>query len=183
MEDQPPIAFGLYKVGWKHRSTNNPPDPEEVTQAILAACKAGYRAFDSAEFYKNEKEVGDALKQSGLKRSKAIFTRRNQGPREEKSRREVRLYDLTQATRHDHNSQCHLVPNPKRPRTRADDATTHTHTRTRQVSLTRLPASRRRMLTYLTRIRDGKFEDIYSAMRDRTHKQTWVPAKEKLVPS
>jgi len=40
----------------------------------LAALKAGYRHVDTAQYYANEKEVGEALRQSGLKRSDVFIT-------------------------------------------------------------------------------------------------------------
>jgi len=40
----------------------------------LTALKAGYRHIDSAQYYANEKEVGEAVRQSGLKRSDVFIT-------------------------------------------------------------------------------------------------------------
>lgn len=55
----PLIAFGTYKVG---RSKDpEATDAAEVDATIKAAVEGGYRAFDCAQFYQNEKEVGDAL--------------------------------------------------------------------------------------------------------------------------
>ena len=55
------IGFGSYKVtddltGGKSR------------QVVLDALEVGYRYIDTAAFYGNEKEIGDALKMSGLAR-------------------------------------------------------------------------------------------------------------------
>ena len=41
---------------------------EECINAILSAIKAGYRKFDTATFYGNEKEVGEAIRRSGIPR-------------------------------------------------------------------------------------------------------------------
>lgn len=41
---------------------------EELSQAIHAAIAAGYRAFDTAQWYENEAETGAALKASGVPR-------------------------------------------------------------------------------------------------------------------
>lgn len=38
------------------------------TEAIAQAIEVGYRYFDTASFYKNEEEVGEALKDSGISR-------------------------------------------------------------------------------------------------------------------
>ncbi|MCS7241605.1 MAG: aldo/keto reductase [Candidatus Caldatribacterium sp.] len=45
---------------------------EEGYQAVLSALSLGYRHIDTAEFYENEREVGRAIKDSGLPRD-AIF--------------------------------------------------------------------------------------------------------------
>jgi diketogulonate reductase-like aldo/keto reductase len=52
----------------------------ETSNAVTYALKAGYRAFDSAEWYANENEVGSAIRtflsstQSSLKREDIWFT-------------------------------------------------------------------------------------------------------------
>jgi diketogulonate reductase-like aldo/keto reductase len=43
--------------------------PEETTSAVAAALRAGYRHIDTAAAYGNEREVGDAVRASGLERS------------------------------------------------------------------------------------------------------------------
>ncbi|CAD7957228.1 unnamed protein product [Amoebophrya sp. A120] len=55
----PLLAFGTYKVG--RSSDPNTTDKAEVLRVIRDAVQAGYRAFDCAEFYGNEVEVGEAL--------------------------------------------------------------------------------------------------------------------------
>ncbi|KAI7884877.1 Aldo/keto reductase [Lichtheimia hyalospora FSU 10163] len=48
--------------------------PNEVYQAVLTALKAGYRHIDTAYVYGNEKEVGQALKDSGVPREQIFLT-------------------------------------------------------------------------------------------------------------
>src|SRR4051795_11012646 len=43
-------------------------------EAILSAIRTGYRHIDTAAFYGNEKEVGDAIKASGVKREDIFLT-------------------------------------------------------------------------------------------------------------
>ena len=43
--------------------------PKEVVESCLNAIKIGYRLFDCAYLYENEKELGEALKKSGLNRN------------------------------------------------------------------------------------------------------------------
>jgi 2,5-diketo-D-gluconate reductase B len=43
-------------------------------EAILSAIRTGYRHIDTAAFYGNEKEVGDAIKASGVKRGDLFIT-------------------------------------------------------------------------------------------------------------
>ena len=43
-------------------------------EAILSAIRSGYRHIDTAAFYGNEKEVGDAIKASGVKREDLFVT-------------------------------------------------------------------------------------------------------------
>lgn len=47
---------------------------QDCIAAVLAALKAGYRHIDTAQDYENEKEVGEAFRQSGLKRSEVFIT-------------------------------------------------------------------------------------------------------------
>ena len=58
------IALGCY----------NPDDPPGIVHGIEAAVKVGYTHFDDAALYKNEKEVGDALRASGIPREKLFVT-------------------------------------------------------------------------------------------------------------
>jgi 2,5-diketo-D-gluconate reductase B len=47
---------------------------EAARAAIEAATEVGYRAFDTAQMYKNEKETGDALTVSGIDRKDLCIT-------------------------------------------------------------------------------------------------------------
>lgn len=47
---------------------------ENCTQSILESFKLGYRHLDTAHFYGNEKEVGEAVLKSGLKREEIFVT-------------------------------------------------------------------------------------------------------------
>ena len=42
--------------------------PEETRQAVAAALETGYRHIDTAAAYGNEREVGEAIDDSGLAR-------------------------------------------------------------------------------------------------------------------
>ena len=42
--------------------------------SCVEALKAGYRHIDTAQYYENEKEVGEAVRQSGIPRSKIFIT-------------------------------------------------------------------------------------------------------------
>ncbi|KAL1962695.1 hypothetical protein VTN77DRAFT_9239 [Rasamsonia byssochlamydoides] len=48
--------------------------PGEVGQAVLHALKCGYRHLDCALIYQNEKEVGEAIKASGIPREEIFIT-------------------------------------------------------------------------------------------------------------
>lgn len=59
----PVIGFGVYKI------------PEgQMKETIHAALEAGYRHFDTAAFYDNEKALGDALKESDVSREELFIT-------------------------------------------------------------------------------------------------------------
>ncbi|RKF63106.1 putative oxidoreductase C2F3.05c [Golovinomyces cichoracearum] len=59
----PKIGFGVYKS-----------PPSQCTQSCLAALKCGYRHIDTAQYYANEHEVGEAIRLSKLKRSDVFIT-------------------------------------------------------------------------------------------------------------
>ncbi|MBN8883352.1 diketogulonate reductase-like aldo/keto reductase [Salana multivorans] len=50
------IGLGLYKV-----------EPSDTERVVLDALDVGYRLIDGAAFYGNEREVGDAVRESGLR--------------------------------------------------------------------------------------------------------------------
>jgi diketogulonate reductase-like aldo/keto reductase len=45
-----------------------------VKDVVLAALRKGYRHIDTASGYGNEKEIGDALKESGIAREDVFVT-------------------------------------------------------------------------------------------------------------
>ena len=45
-----------------------------VKQTVAAALRKGYRHIDTAAAYGNEKEVGEAIKESGLPRTEIFIT-------------------------------------------------------------------------------------------------------------
>ncbi|MFM5882494.1 2,5-diketo-D-gluconate reductase A [Methanobrevibacter gottschalkii] len=59
----PILGFGTYQI-----------PPEETKQAVLDAIDVGYRLIDTAQFYKNEKEVGEAIKECGVDREELFIT-------------------------------------------------------------------------------------------------------------
>jgi 2,5-diketo-D-gluconate reductase A len=59
----PQLGFGTFQV-----------TPETTKAATLAALAAGYRHIDTAEMYGNEKEVGQAVAESGLDRGDIYVT-------------------------------------------------------------------------------------------------------------
>lgn len=59
----PRLGFGVYRAL-----------DQTCIQACLTAFKAGYRHIDSAQFYANEKAVGEAMRQSGLPRDEIFVT-------------------------------------------------------------------------------------------------------------
>ena len=63
-KDIPQIGLGLWQV------TNE----NEFKTAFDAAIKYGYRHFDSAQAYRNEQMLGQAIKDSGLKREQLFIT-------------------------------------------------------------------------------------------------------------
>src|SRR4051812_33099588 len=59
----PQFGFGTFMI-----------QPEETVDATLAALEAGYRHIDTAQMYGNEREVGEAVRKSGLDRSEVFVT-------------------------------------------------------------------------------------------------------------
>jgi len=59
----PQLGFGVFQV-----------PPDRTTEAVLTAFEVGYRHIDTAEMYGNEREVGEALRRSGLERGEVFVT-------------------------------------------------------------------------------------------------------------
>ncbi len=61
--DVPEIGMGTYKLYGK-----------ECKNVVLEAIDLGYRHIDTAQIYKNEAEIGNAIKQSGIDRDEFFVT-------------------------------------------------------------------------------------------------------------
>ena len=59
----PQFGFGVFQI-----------DPADTVQAVTTALEAGYRHIDTAEMYGNEREVGEAVRKSGLDRGEVFIT-------------------------------------------------------------------------------------------------------------
>jgi 2,5-diketo-D-gluconate reductase A len=59
----PQLGFGVFQI-----------EPENTRAATLAALEVGYRHIDTAEMYGNEKQVGEAVRDSGLDRGEIFVT-------------------------------------------------------------------------------------------------------------
>jgi 2,5-diketo-D-gluconate reductase A len=59
----PQLGFGVFLV-----------KPEECVEAVSTALEVGYRHVDTAQGYGNEKEVGEAVRRSGLPREEVFLT-------------------------------------------------------------------------------------------------------------
>jgi 2,5-diketo-D-gluconate reductase A len=59
----PQLGFGTYQIA-----------PREARDATLAALEVGYRHIDTAEMYANERQVGQAVRDSGLGRDEVFLT-------------------------------------------------------------------------------------------------------------
>jgi 2,5-diketo-D-gluconate reductase A len=59
----PQLGFGVFQI-----------EPENTKKATLDALDVGYRHIDTAEMYGNEKEVGQAVRESGLDRGDVFVT-------------------------------------------------------------------------------------------------------------
>ncbi|KAL4916836.1 NADP-dependent oxidoreductase domain-containing protein [Aspergillus aurantiobrunneus] len=59
----PRLGFGVYRS-----------PTTQCKQSSVKAIQAGYRHIDTAQFYANEKEVGEAIRDSGLPRSEIFVT-------------------------------------------------------------------------------------------------------------
>lgn len=58
----PVLGLGVYKSG------------ADTKQAVLDALEIGYRHIDTAAFYKNEEQVGEAIRESGIPREEIFAT-------------------------------------------------------------------------------------------------------------
>jgi 2,5-diketo-D-gluconate reductase A len=59
----PQLGFGVFQI-----------EPEETAEAVRRALEVGYRHIDTAEMYGNEKEVGRAVRESGIPRAELFVT-------------------------------------------------------------------------------------------------------------
>ncbi|KAJ3566530.1 hypothetical protein NP233_g6947 [Leucocoprinus birnbaumii] len=59
----PRLGFGVFKI-----------DQGDTKASVLAALHAGYRHIDTAQLYENEKEVGQAIRESGIPRTQIFVT-------------------------------------------------------------------------------------------------------------
>ncbi len=59
----PQLGFGVFQI-----------EPENTAEAVSNALEIGYRHIDTAEMYGNEREVGEAIRASGLDRGDVYVT-------------------------------------------------------------------------------------------------------------
>jgi 2,5-diketo-D-gluconate reductase A len=59
----PQLGFGVFLI-----------PPHETVAAVTTALEVGYRHIDTAQMYGNEKEVGEAIRRSGLPRDQVFVT-------------------------------------------------------------------------------------------------------------
>jgi 2,5-diketo-D-gluconate reductase A len=59
----PQLGFGVFQI-----------DPADTAEAVERAVEVGYRHIDTAEMYGNEKEVGEAVRASGIDRGEIFVT-------------------------------------------------------------------------------------------------------------
>jgi 2,5-diketo-D-gluconate reductase A len=59
----PQLGFGVFQI-----------EPPDTAEAVTRALDVGYRHIDTAEMYGNEKEVGEAVRASGLDRGEVFVT-------------------------------------------------------------------------------------------------------------
>lgn len=59
----PSVGFGVYQM-----------EKSETKQVVLQALEVGYRMIDTAASYFNEREVGEAIRESGLPRESVFVT-------------------------------------------------------------------------------------------------------------
>jgi 2,5-diketo-D-gluconate reductase A len=59
----PQLGFGVFQI-----------EPEDTAKAVGVALDVGYRHFDTAEMYENERQVGQGVRASGLDRGEVFLT-------------------------------------------------------------------------------------------------------------
>ena len=59
----PQLGFGTFQI-----------EPEDTAEAVSKALEIGYRHIDTAQMYGNEKEVGEAIRNSGIDREEIFVT-------------------------------------------------------------------------------------------------------------
>lgn len=59
----PILGYGVYLI-----------KPKDTKDLVLKAIRAGYRHIDTAQYYKNEEGVGNAIRESGIDRSEFFVT-------------------------------------------------------------------------------------------------------------
>ncbi len=65
-EKMPALSFGVFDI-----------EPENTKEAVLKALDTGYLSIDTAQIYYNEKEVGDAIKESDFSRDEVFLISKN----------------------------------------------------------------------------------------------------------
>lgn len=98
----PQLGFGVYK------------SPAAVAaQSCLSALEAGYRHIDSAQLYANEKEVGEALKQTSIPRKDIFVTTKILDPAGSVDKNYAKCLESVQKLDGDGYVDLFLVHNPK----------------------------------------------------------------------
>src|SRR3954454_20824109 len=59
----PQLGFGVFQI-----------EPAETAEAVERALAIGYRHIDTAEMYRNEREVGEGIRAAGIDRSEVYVT-------------------------------------------------------------------------------------------------------------
>ncbi|MCI6871084.1 MAG: aldo/keto reductase [Streptococcus hyointestinalis] len=59
----PMLGYGVYQI-----------PNSQTKECVLEALKVGYRLIDTAQYYGNERDVGDAIKASGVPRKEIFIT-------------------------------------------------------------------------------------------------------------
>ena len=66
----PVIGFGTWQT----------PDDETGVKAVISASESGYRHIDTAQAYRNEQTVGEAIRRSGFDREEIFITSKLDNP-------------------------------------------------------------------------------------------------------